>query len=109
MFPLDEVRAGDVLLVRPGEKVPADGRGAGRPECGGPLAADRESIPVEVGPGDGVTGATVNQTGSFRMTWGTGADSALMQIVSMVERAQMSKAAVARFAGPRRRRIRSRR
>ena len=65
---LDEVQSGDQLRVRPGEKVPVDGRVVRRKNA----AVDEsmitgESMPVEKGPGDKVTGGTVNQTGSFVM------------------------------------------
>jgi Cu+-exporting ATPase len=97
--PLEEVVAGDLLLVRPGEKVPVDGR-----VVDGRTTVDRsmltgEAIPVEVGPGDAVVGGTVNQSGVFRMrAERVGADSVLMQIVRLVQRAQSSKAGVARLA-----------
>jgi Cu+-exporting ATPase len=97
--PLEDVRPGDLLLVRPGERVPVDGM-----VVEGRTSVDRsmltgESIPVEVGPGDAVAGATVNQSGAFRMrAEKVGADSLLMQIVRMVQQAQGSKAAVARLA-----------
>jgi P-type Cu+ transporter len=97
--PLERVAPGDVLLVRPGEKVPVDGR-----VLDGRSTIDRslltgEPIPVEVGPGDLVTGATLNQSGAFRMrAERVGADSALMQIVMLVQQAQAGKAAVAKLA-----------
>jgi Cu+-exporting ATPase len=97
--PLDEVRPGDLLLVRPGERVPVDGR-----VVEGRTSIDRsmltgESIPIEVGPGDAVVGGTVSQSGAFRMrAEKVGADSVLMQIVRLVQQAQGSKAAVARLA-----------
>ncbi len=97
--PLDQVRPGDRLRVKPGEKVPVDGV-----VLEGRSAVDRslltgEPIPVEVKPGDPVTGATLNQTGAFLMqAERVGADTALMQIVRLVERAQGSKAQVARLA-----------
>ncbi|MGH7730812.1 MAG: heavy metal translocating P-type ATPase [Candidatus Eiseniibacteriota bacterium] len=96
---LDEVIPGDVLLVRPGERVPVDGR-----IVEGRTSSDRsmltgEPIPVEVGPGDPVVGATVNQSGVFRMgAERVGTESVLMQIVRLVQRAQASKPAVARLA-----------
>jgi P-type Cu+ transporter len=98
-IPLDEVRAGDTLLVRPGERVPVDGAVLdGRSSVDASMLTG-ESLPVDVGPGDPVTGATLNQAGSFRMRAGrVGADSTLMQIVRLVERAQASKADVARLA-----------
>jgi Cu+-exporting ATPase len=97
--PLDEVVPGDLLLVRPGEKVPVDGR-----VVEGRSTVDRsmltgESIPVEVGPGEEVAGATLNQSGAFRMrAERVGTESMLMQIVRLVQRAQASKAAIARLA-----------
>jgi Cu+-exporting ATPase len=97
--PLDEVIPGDLLLVRPGEKVPVDGV-----VVEGRTTVDRsmltgESIPVEVGPGDAVVGATVNQSGPFRMrAERVGVDSMLMQIVRLVQRAQAGKASIARLA-----------
>jgi Cu+-exporting ATPase len=93
------VHPGDVLLVRPGEKVPVDGVILeGRSSLDRSLLTG-ESMPVEAGPGDAVTGATVNQTGAFRMrAERVGADSMLMQIVRLVQEAQGGKAEVARFA-----------
>ncbi len=97
--PLDAVRPGDLLLVRPGERVPVDGRlEDGRSAIDQGMLTG-ESMPVEVGPGSRVTGSTLNRTGAFRMrAEHVGADSMLMQIVAMVERAQTSKAAVQSLA-----------
>jgi Cu+-exporting ATPase len=97
--PLEAVRAGDLLLVRPGEHVPVDGV-----VTEGRSSIDRsmltgEPIPVEVARGDAVAGGTVNQTGSFRLrAERVGADSMLMQIVRLVQQAQGSKAEVAKLA-----------
>jgi Cu+-exporting ATPase len=97
--PLDQVVPGDLLDVRPGERVPVDGV-----VIGGRSTIDRsmltgESLPVEIGVGDPVTGATINLTGAFRMrAEKVGADSMLMQIVRLVEEAQTTKAKVARLA-----------
>ena len=97
--PLDQVQPGDVLLVRPGEKVPVDGVVLdGRSSVDASMLTG-ESLPVDVGPGGRVTGATLNQSGSFRMrAEHVGADSMLMQIVRLVQQAQGSKAEVARLA-----------
>ena len=97
--PLDQVQPGDVLLVRPGEKVPVDGVVLdGRSSVDASMLTG-ESLPVDVGAGDRVAGATVNQSGSFRMrAEHVGADSMLMQIVRLVQQAQGSKAEVARLA-----------
>ena len=96
---LAAVQPGDRLLVRPGETVPVDGTVEdGRSSLDRAMLTG-ESIPVEIGPGDGVTGGTVNQHGAFRMrAERVGADAMLMQIVRLVERAQGSKAQVARLA-----------
>lgn len=96
---LDDVRHDDVVVVRPGEKVPVDGR-----VLEGASALDEsmitgESIPVDKGPGDEVIGATLNTTGSLRVRpTRLGQDSMLSQIIALVERAQTSKAPVQRLA-----------
>src|SRR5690349_4711643 len=97
--PLDAVQPGDELRVRPGERGPVDGRvREGRSSVNRALVTG-ESLPVDVGPGDEVTGGTLNGTGAFRMVAErVGADSLLMQVVSQVERAQTSKADVQRLA-----------
>ena len=97
--PLDRIVPGDILLVRPGEKVPVDGAVIdGRSSVDASMLTG-EPIPVEVGPGATVIGATVNQSGAFHMrAERVGADSMLMQIVRLVEQAQSSKAEVARLA-----------
>ncbi len=96
---LDQVTAGDRLLVRPGETVPTDGVvEEGRSSIDRAMLTG-ESIPVDVAPGDRVTGGTVNQAGVLRMrAERVGADTTLMRIVRLVERAQGSKAPVARLA-----------
>jgi len=97
--PLDAIQAGDQLRVRPGERVPADGR-----VLEGHSSVDRalvtgEPIPQDVGPGDPVTGGTLNGTGAFVMlAERVGADSLLLQVVSLIERAQTTKAQVQRLA-----------
>ena len=97
--PIEEVVVGDVIVVRPGEKVPVDGV-----VIDGSSAVDEsmltgESIPVEKHAGDAVIGATMNKLGSFAFrATKVGADTALAQIVRLVEDAQGSKAPVQRFA-----------
>jgi Cu+-exporting ATPase len=99
VVPLDEVRPGDILLVRPGDRVPVDGRVLdGRSTVNRSLVTG-ESLPVDVRPGDAVTGGTLNGVGAFRMVAErVGADSLLMQVVALVERAQTSKAEVQKLA-----------
>ena len=97
--PLDRVVVGDVLVVRPGERVPVDGT-----ILDGRSALDEsmltgESMPVEKGPGDEVVGATLNRSGSFRFeARRVGSDTALAQVVRMVRQAQASKAPIQQLA-----------
>jgi Cu+-exporting ATPase len=96
---VEEVLAGDVVIVRPGEKVPVDGI-----VLDGSSAVDEsmltgESLPVEKKPDDEVFGSTLNKTGSFRFkATKVGKDTALQQIVRLVQDAQGSKAPIARMA-----------
>src|SRR5260370_14875011 len=98
-LPLDQVRLGNRLRVRPGEKIPVDGV-----VLEGASAVDEsmitgEPIPVEKTPGSRVTGGTVNATGSFVMrAERVGADTLLAQIVRMVSQAQRSRAPIQRLA-----------
>ena len=96
---VQQVVAGDVVVVRPGEKVPVDGLVIeGRSSIDESMLTG-ESIPVEKNVGDGVIGATMNKLGSFRFrATKVGRDTALAQIVRLVEDAQGSKAPVQRFA-----------
>ncbi|HTS81781.1 MAG TPA: heavy metal translocating P-type ATPase [Myxococcaceae bacterium] len=93
--PLAEVRVGDVLRVRPGEKVPVDGTVVeGRTSIDESLVTG-EPMPVEKGPGDSLTGGTLNQQGSVRMrAERVGADTLLAGIVRLVGEAQRSRAPV---------------
>ncbi len=97
--PVEDVEVGDIVVVRPGEKVPVDGRVVSGSSAVDEAMITGESIPVTKGPGDGVIGATMNASGSFRFTaTGVGKDTALGQIVRMVEEAQGSKAPIQRLA-----------
>jgi Cu+-exporting ATPase len=93
--PLDEVQKGDHLRVRPGEKVPVDGRVLdGRTNVNESMITG-EPIPVEKATGDRVTGGTVNQTGSIVIeAERVGSETVLSQIVEMVARAQRSRAPI---------------
>ena len=97
--PVEEVEVGDVVVVRPGEKVPVDGRVVWGTSAVDEAMITGESIPVTKRIGDEVIGATINATGSFRMeATKVGRDTALSQIIRMVEEAQGSKAPIQRLA-----------
>ncbi|MGF1470217.1 MAG: heavy metal translocating P-type ATPase [Rubrobacteraceae bacterium] len=97
--PVEDVVVGDVVLVRPGEKVPVDGRVVGGRSAVNEAMITGEPIPVSKGFGDEVIGATINESGSFRMeATKVGRDTTLAQIIRMVEEAQSTKAPVQRFA-----------
>ena len=98
-LPIGEVEEGDIIRVRPGEKIPVDGE-----VVGGRTAVDEsmltgESMPVEKEVGDKVIGASINKNGSitFRATK-VGADTVLSRIIKLVEDAQGSKAPIAQMA-----------
>ncbi|OIJ27626.1 heavy metal translocating P-type ATPase [Nocardioides luteus] len=97
--PTAEVRAGDLLLVRPGAKIATDGTvEEGESEVDESMVTG-ESLPVHKAPGDAVIGATVNADGTLRVrATKVGADTALAQIVSLVQQAQNSKAPGQRLA-----------
>ena len=97
--PLDEVRVGEVFLVRPGEKIPVDGVVIeGRSSVDESMLTG-ESMPVGKGPGDEVIGATLNRLGLLRgEATRVGRDTALAQIVRLVEQAQASRAPIQRLA-----------
>jgi len=97
--PIEQVVAGDVVVVRPGEKVPVDGLVIDGRSSVDESMLTGESIPVEKNVGDTVIGATMNTLGSMRFrATKVGRDTALAQIVRLVEEAQGSKAPVQRFA-----------
>ncbi len=97
--PIDDVEVGDIVLVRPGEKVPVDGV-----VIEGHSAVDEsmitgESLPVDKQPGDRVIGATINRQGLIRFeATAVGRQTALAQIIKLVEDAQASKAPIQRLA-----------
>jgi Cu+-exporting ATPase len=98
-IPVEDVQRGDVVLVRPGERIPVDGT-----VIDGRTAVDEsmitgESLPVEKAPGDEVIGATLNKMGAIRFeATRVGKDTALAQIVRLVQEAQGSKAPIQRLA-----------
>ena len=97
--PVSEVRAGDTIIVRPGERVPVDGiitQGAGAVD---ESMLTGESIPVDKQPGDRVIGATINTSGSLEIeATSLGADSVLARIVQLMKDAQGSQAPIQRLA-----------
>lgn len=93
--PLEEVKAGDRLRVRPGEKIPVDGIVVEGRSTVDESMITGEPMPVEKNSGDNVTGGTVNNTGSFVMeAQRVGSDTLLAQIVDMVAQAQRSRAPI---------------
>ena len=97
--PVEDVRVGDIVVVRPGEKVPVDGRVVSGGSAVDESMITGESIPVTKWEGDEVIGATMNTSGSFRFeATKVGEDTALHQIMRMVEEAQGSKAPIQRLA-----------
>ncbi|MGH9916244.1 MAG: heavy metal translocating P-type ATPase, partial [Pyrinomonadaceae bacterium] len=96
---VEEVVPGDSVIVRPGEKIPVDGRVEDGASAVDESMLTGESLPVEKQPGDNVFGATLNKTGFFRFkATKVGKDTALQQIVKLVQDAQGSKAPIARLA-----------
>jgi P-type Cu+ transporter len=96
-IPVEEVLVGDVVVVRPGEKIPVDGVVTEGSSAVDESMITGESIPVEKREGDEVIGATLNKTGSFRFrTTKVGKDTALANIIRMVQDAQGSKAPIQR-------------
>jgi Cu+-exporting ATPase len=97
--PLEDVVRDDIVLVRPGEKIPVDGEITEGHSTIDESMVTGESIPVTKGVGDTVIGATVNQTGAFRFrATKVGKDTMLSQIIRLVEQAQGSKAPIQRLA-----------
>ncbi len=98
-IPVEEVVVGDIVVVRPGEKVPVDGVIVEGYSAVDESMITGESLPVEKGPEDGVIGATLNKTGSFKFrATKVGKETALAQIIKLVEEAQGSKPPIARLA-----------
>ncbi len=98
-IPTDEVVVGDIVLVRPGEKVPVDGVVVDGRSTVDESMLTGESLPVSKGPGDGVIGATLNKMGLLKFeATKVGKETALAQIIRLVEDAQASKAPIQQMA-----------
>jgi len=98
-LPIEDVVPGDLVVLRPGEKIPVDGRIEEGTSTVDESMLTGESLPVTKQPGDEVFAATLNRTGSFRFrATKVGRDTALQQIIRLVQEAQGSKAPIARLA-----------
>ena len=98
-IPVEEVVIGDIVLVKPGEKIPVDGEVVDGLSAVDESMLTGESIPVEKKSGDAVIGATVNKNGSLKIkATRVGKETALAQIIKVVEEAQGSKAPIQRIA-----------
>lgn len=98
-IPISEVVVGDIVVVRPGEKIPVDGQIVEGASTIDEAMVTGESVPVKKQAGDEVIGATINKTGSFKFrTTRVGKDTFLAQIVKLVQQAQGSKAPIQRLA-----------
>ncbi|MBU2638630.1 MAG: cadmium-translocating P-type ATPase [Nanoarchaeota archaeon] len=99
VVPVEEVEAGDVVIVKPGQKIPVDGIVVEGHSSVDESMMTGESIPIEKTKGSKVIGATINMNGSFRFkATKVGADTALSQIIKLVEEAQGSKAPIQKLA-----------
>lgn len=98
-IPIEEVAAGDVLIIRPGEKIPVDGRVVDGRSAVDESMITGESLPVDKKVGDEVVGATINKQGLLTVeATKVGKETALAQIIRLVEQAQGSRAPIQRLA-----------
>lgn len=98
-IPVEDVQVGDIVIVRPGEKIPVDGTVTEGYSAVDESMITGESIPVEKKKGDEIIGATMNSTGMLRFkATKVGKDTALAQIVRLIEEAQTSKPKIQRLA-----------
>jgi len=98
-IPIDQVSSGDIILVRPGEKIPVDGKITKGTSAVDESMLTGESLPIEKNVGDMVVGATMNKVGSFEfMATRVGNETTFAQIIRLTEEAQGSKAPIQAFA-----------
>ncbi|MZQ75212.1 MAG: heavy metal translocating P-type ATPase [Peptoclostridium sp.] len=98
-IPIEEVEPGDILIVKPGERIPVDGAVVEGYTSVDESMITGESIPVEKAAGSSVTGGTINKNGTIRFrATRVGKDTALSQIIRLVQQAQGSKAPIAKLA-----------
>lgn len=98
-IPIEQVQVGDIIIVKPGQKLPVDGKVTDGTSSVDESMVTGESIPVEKKEGDEVIGATINGSGSFRYkATKVGADTLLAQIIQMVEEAQSTEAPIQKLA-----------
>lgn len=98
-IPIEEVETGDIIVVKPGSKIPVDGEVVEGLTATDEAMLTGESIPIEKKPGDIVYAATINKTGSIKFkATKVGRDTALAQIIKLMEDAQGSKAPIAQMA-----------
>ncbi|HSH31202.1 MAG TPA: HAD-IC family P-type ATPase, partial [Candidatus Saccharimonadales bacterium] len=96
---LDQIKVGDIIVVKPGEKVPVDGQVTAGSSSVDESLVTGESLPVEKTAGDNVIGASINKTGSFQFkATKVGSDTLLAQIIELVRRAQTSRAPIQKLA-----------
>ncbi|MCC3145415.1 heavy metal translocating P-type ATPase [Halanaerobium sp. Z-7514] len=99
MIPVEEVEVGDIMLVKPGEKIPTDGQVIGGKSAVDESMATGESMPVKKLEGDEVIGGTINKQGVLKVKASkVGEDTFLSQVIKMVEEAQGSKVPIQAFA-----------
>lgn len=98
-LPAGEVRTGEIVIVRPGEQIPADGEVVAGHATINQAAITGEALPMEAGPGSHVYAATVAQFGSIRVrVTGVGAETTFGRVIKLVERAEANRAVVQRIA-----------
>lgn len=99
LLAIEEIKIGDVIIVKPGEKIPVDGKLVSGESSVDEAMVTGESLPVSKKSGDHVIGATINKTGSFQFeATKIGSDTLLAQIIELVRRAQTSRAPIQKLA-----------